>query len=53
MGKQCTHLEALYKFEKHKFILASQRLSAKYARGFKSLSSELEKLLSKPQGGLL
>jgi len=53
MGKQCTHLEALYKFEKYKFILASSQMGAKYTRGLKSLSSELEKLLSKPQGGLL
>jgi hypothetical protein len=53
MGKQCTHLEALNKFEKYKFILESSQMGAKYTRGLKSLSSKLEKLLSKPQGGLL
>ena len=53
MGKQCTHPEALNKFEKYKFISISKRRGAKYTRGLKSLSSKLEKLLSKPQGGLL
>ena len=47
--KQCTHLEALNKFEKYNFIARINQRGAKYTRGLKSLSSELEKLLSKPQ----
>jgi len=52
MGKQCTHPEALNKFEKYKFISISKRRGAKYTRGLKSLGSKLEKLLSKLQAGV-
>jgi len=53
MGKQCTHPEALNKFEKHKFISISKSWGAKYTRGLKYPGSKLEKLLSNPQGDIL